>query len=217
MKVLRLADGAEGLIFDLDGTLYTNPAYMAFQEEVLVGRLARERGEGVEATRAALQKMRAEREAAGLGRTSMARLFAALGIGVETSVRWREELIEPRDWLEADPRLEAALQILGARYSLAVVTNNPRSVGEKGLEALGVRSLFRAVVGLDDTMASKPAPEPFLAASRLLGLKPELCVSIGDRRDVDLSPAMALGMGAVLVDGVEDVYSLPGILDGDRQ
>ena len=80
-----------------------------------------------------------------------------------------------------------------------------------------MRSLFRAVVGLDDTMASKPAPEPFLAASRLLGLKPELCVSIGDRRDVDLSPAMALGMGAVLVDGVEDVYSLPGILDGDRQ
>jgi phosphoglycolate phosphatase/putative hydrolase of the HAD superfamily len=95
---------------------------------------------------------------------------------------------------------------------LALVTNNPRLVGERSLEALGVRSHFKTVVGLDDTFCSKPAPEPFALAARRLALEPRSCVSIGDRIDVDLVPAMDLGMGAILVDGVEDVYRLPDLL-----
>ena len=69
----------------------------------------------------------------------------------------------------------------------------------------------RTVVGLDDTFSSKPAPEPFALAALRLALEPRSCVSIGDRIDVDLVPAMDLGMGAILVDGVEDVYRLPDL------
>lgn len=217
MRILSLAREAKAIIFDLDGTLYTNPSYMRFQEDILIERLARERGEPLQTTRALLAGMRAEREASGLGRTSMGRLFAELGIDIETSVLWRAELIEPRDWLEPDPVLDGTLGLLGRRYALAVVTNNPRSIGEKGLEALGVRRRISTLVGLDDTMMSKPAPEPFRAAARLLGVVPERCISVGDREDVDLSPALALDMGAILVSGVEDVYSLPEILDGARR
>jgi len=213
MRILRLPAEARAFLFDIDGTLYTSAEYQKHQEDVLVERLAAERGEGIASLRARLADLRAAREAAGLGRTSLGNLFAELGVGIVTSVRWRAELIEPARWLAPNARLAAALGRLASRYALAAVTNNPRLVGEKGLVALGVAALFRAVVGLDDTMLSKPAPEPFLKAAGMLGIEAARCISIGDRRDVDLEPALGLGMGAILVEGVDDVYELPNVLD----
>jgi len=61
-------------------------------------------------------------------------------------------------------------------------------------------------------MKSKPAREPYELAARLVGQPPERCLSIGDRYDVDLALPLELGMGAILVDGVEDLYGLPGLL-----
>jgi HAD superfamily hydrolase (TIGR01549 family) len=209
MKVIAVGDDPKALVFDLDNTLYTNPAYAQFQEDVLVERLGRELGIGTAAAAAKIAALRAEREAAGLGKTSLGKLFSALGIEVRDSVRWREECFEPSRWLKRDERLDAALRKLAQDYRLALMTNNPRSVGEKSLEALGARSSFSVLVGLDDTLTGKPAPEPFVEVCKRLGLGPRDCVSIGDRFDVDLAPAMELGMGAILVDGVSDVYKLP--------
>ena len=213
MKVVAMEAEPSALIFDLDNTLYTNPGYAAFQEEVLIERLGRELGMGPEAAAARIKALRAERVEAGLGATSLGKLFAALGIEIATSVRWREECVEPAKWLGRDARLDHALGLLSKDYSLALMTNNPRLIGEKSLAALGVRQRFSVLVGLDDTFTGKPSPEPFLETAHRLGLDPRLCVSIGDRFDVDLAPAMELGMGAILVDGVEDVYRLSEFLD----
>lgn len=199
----------KALVLDFDSTLYTDPAYAAFQNEVLIERLARERAEPLASTKALLSRRRAEREAAGMGSTSLGNLFLELGIDIETSVRWREELIDPARWLARDPRLDTALASLAARFALALVTNNPASVGRKGLAALGVEGHFSCIVGLDDTGRSKPDPAPFLLAASRLGQALPACVSVGDRYDVDLAPALALGMGAILVDGVGDVLGLP--------
>jgi phosphoglycolate phosphatase/putative hydrolase of the HAD superfamily len=214
MKVVAREGKPSALVFDLDNTLYTNPAYAAFQEDSLVVRLGRELGLSTEAAAAKLAALRVERERAGLGKTSLGKLFAALGIEVATSVRWREEEYEPSLWLKRDARLDRALGLLSQSFRLALLTNNPRLVGEKSLEALGVRDRFSALVGLDDTFSGKPAPEPFIEVLKRLGLGPSACISIGDRFDVDLAPAMELGMGAILVDGVEDVYELPSLFAG---
>jgi FMN phosphatase YigB (HAD superfamily) len=143
----------------------------------------------------------------------MANHFLGFGVDMATIVRWREEEIVPGAWLKADPRLDAALALLEKRFTLAVLTNNPCKVGQANLEALGVAGRFELVVGLDDSLESKPSPAPFLAVCSRLGLAPGSCVSIGDREDVDLSTPMELGMGAILVNGVEDVYRLPELLD----
>jgi beta-phosphoglucomutase-like phosphatase (HAD superfamily) len=94
---------------------------------------------------------------------------------------------------------------------LALVTNNPRLVGEKSLEALGVsahsRPSWASTIPFPASLRPSPSPLP----PGRLGLEPRRCVSIGDRFDVDLAPAMELGMGAILVDGVEDVYRLPDL------
>ncbi len=211
MKIIRLqADSRlEGIVFDLDNTLYTNPAYTKYQEDVLVECLAQALDEGVDAARGTIEKMRAERRAAGLPPTSLGNLSVELGFDIATSVRWREESIEPGVWLNSDRRLEATLLILAGHFALALVSNNPLLVVEKSLNALGVRDRFKTVVGLDSTLKSKQETEPFELALRVLNLRPDSCLSVGDRFDVDIAPALALGMGGILVSGVEDVYRLP--------
>ncbi|NLJ47908.1 MAG: HAD family hydrolase [Treponema sp.] len=211
MRVFRLPASPRALLFDLDSTLYTNPEYAAFQNEVLVDELARFRRVETARIREEIREAR-DRIARETGKvTSLGNAMAVLGVDIPTSVAWRERLIKPSDWLSPDARLAEALAALASRFALAVVTNNPRSVGKKTIRALGVERFFRAVVGLDDTMVSKPAREPFQAAVLRLGVPAESCVSIGDRYDVDLAVPLELGMGAILVDGVEDVYRLPGL------
>lgn len=209
MKVHALPDRPRALLLDFDGTLYTNKAYAAFQNDVLIERLAQERGEPVERTQATLEGMRAARKASGGGPTSLGNLFAELGVDIATSVTWRLDLIDPGKWLKPDPRLAEVLAALALRFGLALVTNNPAELGRRGLGALGIEASVPVVVGLDDCMASKPNPAPYALAARRLGVEASECVSIGDRFDVDISPALSLGMGAIEVAGVEDIYGLP--------
>ena len=61
-------------------------------------------------------------------------------------------------------------------------------------------------------MLAKPHEKPFMRFSELSSCPPDTCVSIGDRFDVDLDIPMNMGMGGILVNGVEDVYKLPDIL-----
>lgn len=213
MEIFCLPERPRALLFDIDGTLYDNEPYARFQVEVLVAELARVRGRPVDEIRAEVERVRrelAERE--GRATTSLGNAMAALGVDLATSVAWRERLIEPAAWLARDPELEGALAALARRFKLAAVTNNPRLVALKGLAALGVAERFGAVVGLDDTLRSKPAREPFELAARLLGVPLTDCVSIGDRYDVDLAVPLELGAGGILVDGASDVYRLPALL-----
>jgi len=197
------------LVFDMDGTLYENLDYYRFQESSQVERLAGFLGISPSEAAERLGAAREARRAAALPATSMANHFLTLGVDMPSIIRWREEALDPRQWLTADSRLDAALALLAQRFRLALLTNNPRSVGRASLQALGVAARFEQVIGLDDTGKSKPSAEPFIAACRGLGLPFSSCVSIGDRQDVDIEPALALGMGGILVRGARDVYELP--------
>lgn len=207
MQIVKMLPSCKALIFDMDGTLYSNREYGKFQEDSQVRRLAQHLGISTEEAASRLEASRKVRK------TSMGQHFLSFGISMENIVQWREEEIEPARWLSPDPALESALSSLSQKFQLALLTNNPRLVGYKTLEALGIRHCFNVVVGLDDTGCSKPALEPFHKILDLLGLAPCECVSIGDRRDVDIEPALALGMSAILVDGVEDIYTLPKFLN----
>lgn len=212
MKVFSLPEHVLGIVFDMDGTLYSHPAYLAFQESSQVARLADRLG--IDAVQAA-QKMRAAREArraSGLPATSMANLFLEFGIEMSEIIRWREEDFIPARWLKPNSTLDRALGELSRSFSLALLTNNPRKVAVLSLEAMGVSAHFKAIVGLDDTGESKPSSLPFLKACESLGLPPQACVSVGDREDVDIRPARALGIGGILVAGLEEVYALSEFL-----
>jgi HAD superfamily hydrolase (TIGR01509 family) len=65
-------------------------------------------------------------------------------------------------------------------YKLAVVSSSRRAEIEPGLEAGGIRRLFQAVVCGDDVESHKPAPDPYLFAARLLGVRAALVVEDSD-------------------------------------
>jgi phosphoglycolate phosphatase/putative hydrolase of the HAD superfamily len=142
----------------------------------------------------------------------MGNTFKIYGISIEENAQWREELCQPEKYLKPDSRLRETLQVLAQGYHLSVVTNNPVSIAIRTLSCLGLGDLIPAVIGLDTCMVSKPHPAPFQKAAELMGLPVERCIAIGDRYDMDVALPLEMGMGGILVDGVEDVYILPGLL-----
>ena len=216
MRYYSVPCGLQGLVLDIDKTLYTHDGYARSQIDVLVERLSRERGEPLARTARLVGETQRELGRGSRGTQSLGNTFAALGIPIEESVRWRNELIRPQEYLVPDERLRVTLTELAGRYRLIVVTNNPEAVGRRTLAALGVDDLLPLLIGLDTTGRSKPDPAAFVLAAELLGLLPQTMCSVGDRYDVDIAPALSVGMGGVLVDGVEEVYDLPSVLAGGR-
>ncbi|AEF83708.1 HAD-superfamily hydrolase, subfamily IA, variant 1 [Treponema primitia ZAS-2] len=210
MKCYKLPARISGLIFDMDGTLYTHEEYLKGQIDTIIAQFGKVRGKSFEEAREAVESYQSEWASAHGGRTiSLGNTLAAFGITVEEGIRWREELIEPSLYLREDPRLRETLSTLSDSFALALVTNNPVLVARKTLACLGVEEFFPVSVGLDTCGVSKPHEAPFIKAAELLGLPPKACVSIGDRYDIDLALPLELGMGGILVDGVEDVHGLP--------
>jgi len=210
MKLFHLPPVIEGLIFDIDNTLYRDERYVNGQIVQLIARLARERGESFEVTNSMVETYRTEQAAQNGGRKpSLGNTFVHFGVPIEQSVRWREEELNPEEYLSVDLELDALLADLAGRYRIACVTNNPSTVGRRTLAALGVEHHFRVVIGLESTMVSKPHVLPFQLAAAELSCRPDRMVSIGDRYEIDIEPALSTGMGGILVESREDLFSLP--------
>ena len=143
---------------------------------------------------------------------SLGNTLVAFGIPIETSVKWREQLLEPKEFLGRDERLIEELKILKQHFNLICVTNNPVLPARKTLEAIGVETLIPEIVGLDTCFKSKPAVEPFMTAVERIGCKVEECLAIGDRYDMDIGLPLEMGMGGILVTGVEELYDLHKLL-----
>ena len=174
MKICRLPEKLKTIVFDIDSTLYTNETYVSHQNEVQLRRFAKVRGISEEEALTIFDDYRSEwSKTHGGQKISESNTFAALGIPIETSVAWRNELIEPADFLSCDEKLFAVLQTLKKSCALVCVTNNPIGVGCKTLCALGVEGCIETVIGLDTFGKSKPAKEPFEEAARRTGAKIE--------------------------------------------
>jgi HAD superfamily hydrolase (TIGR01509 family) len=73
------------------------------------------------------------------------------------------------------------------RVPLVIATGSNRMTVEKTLQAVGVSDWFDEVVTSDDIPEGKPAPDVFLEAARLLGVRPSKCLVLED------APAGILG------------------------
>ena len=124
----------------------------------------------------------------------------------------RRDLLEPANFLKRDENLIQTLLQLKEKYSLICVTNNPVKPAQKTLKALGIDNIIPDIIGLDTCGKSKPAKEPFMLACKMTDARPEECLAVGDRYDMDIALPLELGMGGILVSGVKDVYTLPEIL-----
>ena len=214
MKIYSIPEKTSCVIFDIDSTLYTNEAYAREQVDVQIRHFASLRGMTADEARKAIGDWRDGYARSHGRKVSLGNALVHFGVPISESIRWREELIEPARFLERDERLLETLDALANRFTLVAVTNNPTLPAGKTLDALGVRGVFVDLIGLDTTGVSKPHEKPFLAASRAARCPVTECLSVGDRYDIDVALPLELGMGGILVDGVEDVYLLPDLLIG---
>ncbi len=90
----------------------------------------------------------------------------------------------------------------------ALVTASPRAVADTVLEALGA-DRFAVSVTADDTEHTKPAPDPYLAACRALGVDPAACVAVEDTR-TGVSSAEAAGCTVLAVPSLAPIEAAPG-------
>ena len=213
MKVFYLPPVIKALAFDMDLTLYTNPEYGQFQIDSLIKKLGERQGLPFKEMKSEIEDLRRIWPESHNGKKpSLSNVLMSYGLSMEENILWREKLYEPREFLKEDKQLRQTLKELSRSFIMGVVTNNSVLVARKTLAALGVDEYLTILVGLDTCMVAKPHKISYSKFSELSHYPPETCVSIGDRYDIDLDIPLAMGMGGILVDGVEDVYRLPGVL-----
>lgn len=213
MKIHKIPQTIQTLIFDIDSTLYTNSAYAYEQVDCQVREFAKLKNMTSDEARKLVFNFRKKFAKENNGKKiSLGNLLTNFGIPIEQSVKWRNDLMRPEDFLVRDEKLICELQILSKKYKLICVTNNPVKPARKTLEVIGISDFFEHIVGLDTCYKSKPAREPFEKALELTKTAAENAVAIGDRYDLDIELPLRMGMGGIEVSGVEDVYGLNKIL-----
>ena len=109
----------------------------------------------------------------------------------------RTAMVGGLDVFQMRPDMPALLRRLADRgLKLGIVANQPARMAER-LGREGIADLF-AYLGLTGlTGLRKPDPRAFTTACEALGVTPAEAIMIGDRIDIDIAPAKALGMAAI--------------------
>ncbi len=80
----------------------------------------------------------------------------------------------------------------------AIATSSPHQDVERNLGRHGLQERFDAIVAGGDYARSKPFPDPFLKAAKVLGVDPAHCLALEDSHN-GIRAAHAAGMMAVMV------------------
>lgn len=116
----------------------------------------------------------------------------------EVAVRKEELYFELLPQMVAIPEVVEHIDAQQGKIPFAVVSGGRRDSVERTLAAIGLLDRFVTIVGSDDYVNSKPAPDGFLLAAERLGVAPEHCLVFEDT-DLGIRAATAAGMASVKV------------------
>ncbi|WP_344895782.1 HAD family phosphatase [Nonomuraea antimicrobica] len=128
-----------------------------------------------------------------------------------------------REWMISGmvARLSAGVRVLPGASELldalrdegvpvGLVTSSLKEIADAVLKSVG-RDRFDCVVTADDVTRTKPDPEPYLTAARLLGVEPVRCVVLEDSPN-GVAAATAAGCAVVAVPSLLPIEPAPGRL-----
>ena len=90
------------------------------------------------------------------------------------------------------------LRNISKDFRLGLASGSERAVIEEVLEIDQLRGFFSAVVSASEVSRGKPAPDIFLRAAQLLGVKPEKCWVIEDSKP-GVAAGLAAGMSVIAI------------------
>jgi putative hydrolase of the HAD superfamily len=201
-----MAQEIEAILFDLDDTLLDGAtAWRSGMETLLLARCPQlDRSAALDAWDTVFEEYFARYLTGALtfeaSRIARVRAWAEV---VSVEVASGDELLWFDDYLAGYQAGWAAFDDVGPTlpllrgFRLGVITNGDGEQQRAKLTALGLGSTFEAVVCSGDVGFAKPDRRIFEAAADRLGLAPDHCLFVGDRRDSDALAALGAGMSAV--------------------
>jgi HAD superfamily hydrolase (TIGR01509 family) len=99
-------------------------------------------------------------------------------------------------------------EVAAAGIPAALVSSTHRALMEYALDGIG-RDSFAVTVAGDEVTHTKPDPEPYLTAARLLGVEPARCVVLEDSPN-GVAAGAAAGCAVVAVPSVVPIPPAPG-------
>jgi len=185
--------------FDVDGTLYHTPDAMTSEVgKILITKAAEALSQDPDDLADEYLKRRDEYR-------SNTQTLNSFGLEGEKIFQEVWDSIAVEKYVAKDPRLAKMIRQLKKKYKLFIVTNGSGHQVERKLTHLGLDYHdFDPRIYCYDQGWVKPEPAPFLAAMESLNLRPEEIVYIGDRVDVDIEGANAVGMKTIFIGGEND-------------
>jgi HAD superfamily hydrolase (TIGR01509 family) len=187
-------NGLRAVLWDMDGTLVDSEKLW----DISLHDLARHLGGELSApTRAAMvgsalgQTIDLMFDEVGLARTPSAMAEA----GCWLNERTQRLFLAGLPW---QPGARAALRMVRASgLATALVTSTHRRLVECALDSIG-REFFDVIVTGDEVPATKPAPDPYLIAARLLEVPTTQCLAVEDS-PTGAASAQAAGCAVLVV------------------
>ena len=94
--------------------------------------------------------------------------------------------------------VETIKKCYDAGFQLAIVTGGSRISVERTLDARNIRHMFSATVAVDDVEHSKPAPDCYQLAMKMIGKAPHECIAIEDTEH-GMRAAVRAGVACVAI------------------
>ena len=92
--------------------------------------------------------------------------------------------------------VKAIAEFHRAHIPMAVATGSLKWVAERILKTLEIHDWFGAIVGADDVVNPKPAPDTYLRAAELIGVDPKRCHAFEDT-ELGMQSARNAGMTVI--------------------
>ena len=199
-----------GVLFDLDGTLVDHQGAVDDALRLWLPTLGVTADAGVRALwhEAQERHLVAWRERsitfAEQRRRRLRDFLPAVGVGFEESsldavfegyLRAYED-----SWRAFDDVAGALADLAALDLPTAVLTNGTTEQQNDKLRRTGLAGRVGPVWTVEDLGVAKPDPGAFRLACERWGVPPAAVLSVGDRPDLDLVPARAAGLAAVLID-----------------
>ena len=108
------------------------------------------------------------------------------------------QVIYEKNWILFDDAKEV-LENLKNKYKLVILSNGDGKQQRKKIKYTGLNKYFSDIVISSEVGYSKPEKEIFEIACKMIDLKPENCIMIGDKYKVDIEGSLNAGMHGIWV------------------